>query len=69
VTATVALVIFAPLFATAMALAEPGPGRWNVVGLTALILEGSALAAWLPAAALGAGAGWLLFTLGRRATK
>ncbi len=66
--ATVALALYCLLFSVALALTEPGPGRWNVLGLTALMLEGSALAAWLPAAALGAGVGWTLFLLGRRET-
>ena len=63
--ATVALLIFAPLFASLFALTGPGPERWNVLGLTALLLEGGALAAWLPSAAIGAGVGWLLYRLGR----
>ncbi len=64
--ATVALLLFAPLFATLFTLSEPG-GSSSVLGLTSLLLAGSAFAAWLPAAALGAGVGWLLFTLSRGA--
>jgi hypothetical protein len=63
--ATLALVFFSVLFATALALTEPGNGSWNILGVTALLLEGSALAAWLPSAALGAGVGWALFRLRR----
>ncbi len=62
--ATVALVLFAPLFATFFALSEPG-GSWNILGVASLLLIGSALAAWVPAAALGAGVGWLLFRFSR----
>lgn len=65
-TATVALVIYAVLFSVALAGTEPGPGWRNILGLTALMLEGSALAAWLPAAALGAGVGWVLLLFGKR---
>lgn len=67
VIASVALLIFAPLFAAFFTLTDTGPGRWNAVGLTLLLLMGSALAVWWIAAAIGAGVGWLLFRLARSA--
>jgi hypothetical protein len=67
VIASVALLIFAPLFATVFTLTDTGRGHWKVLGLTALLLEGSALAAWWIAAAIGAGVGWLCFRMARRA--
>lgn len=65
--ASVALLIFAPLFATVFTLTDTGPVHWNALGLTALLLAGSAIGVWWIAAVIGAGVGCLLFHLARSA--
>jgi hypothetical protein len=52
--ASVALVLFAPLFATAYIWTSPPNEHWNLLGLTLLLLIGSAVAVWWLAAAIGA---------------
>lgn len=44
--ASLALLLFAPLFATFYVLTQPATEHWNIVSLTFLILFGSALAVW-----------------------
>ena len=61
--ATVALLFFAPLFATVYVWTEPTTEHWNLLGLTFLVLVGSAVAVWRLVALTGAGVGWVLFRL------
>ena len=57
--ATVALMLFAPMFAAVIKMTEPG---WtSVVGLTMLVLWFAFLAAWWVLVAVGAVVGWLLY--------
>ena len=59
VIATVALVLFSPMFATVIWWRERG---WTSVhGLTALVLWFGFIAAWRELAAVGAMVGWLLY--------
>jgi hypothetical protein len=60
--ATLALVLFAPLFA--MLYQWTARGQSTVLGLTIAILAFSFLAIWWVAAAVGAGVGWMLYRLG-----
>lgn len=56
--ATVALLLFAPMFATVIKWTEPG---WtSVVGLSFLVLWFAFIAVWGKVAAVGAGVGWVL---------
>jgi hypothetical protein len=63
VIASVTLLLFAPLFATFYALTSPPTEHWNILGLTVLMLIGSALAVWWLVAATGAAVGWALYRL------
>ena len=63
VIASVALLLFAPLFSTLYALTSPPTEHWNILGLTLLMLIGSALAVWWLVAATGAAVGWALYRL------
>lgn len=56
--ATLALVIFAPLFAVLFAWTTRG--HVGVVGMMVLVLSFSAVAVWWFVAAVGGGVGWLL---------
>ena len=59
VIATVALMLFAPMFATVIKWTEPG---WtSVVGLSVLVLWFAFIAVWWVLAAVGAAVGWLLY--------
>ncbi len=62
--ATLALLIFAPVFATLFAWTTPG--RTTVVGMTVLVLTFSAVAVWWFAAAVGAVLGWMLRRIASR---
>jgi hypothetical protein len=61
--ASVALLLFAPLFATLYILTSPPTEHWNLLGLTLMVLAGSAVAVWWLVAAVGAAVGWALFRL------
>jgi hypothetical protein len=63
--ATLALLLFAPLFALLFTWTAPGT---SIVGLTVAVLIFSALAVWWLVAAVGAAVGWLLHRVasGRR---
>jgi hypothetical protein len=63
--ASVALLLFAPLFATLYAGTAPPSEHWSILGLTSLVLVGGALAVWRLVAAIGAAVGVALW-LGRR---
>jgi hypothetical protein len=62
--ATLALVIFAPMFATLFVWTTPG--RTSVLGMTVLVLMFSGLAAWWVVAAVGGVVGWLLHAVASR---
>ena len=63
VTASVALVLFAPLFATLYVWTSPPTEHWNILGLTLLVFIGSVVAVWWLVAATGAAVGWTLYRL------
>jgi hypothetical protein len=63
VIASVALLLFAPLFATVYIWTSPPNEHWNVLGLTLMLLLGSAVAVWWLAIVVGALVGWTLFRL------
>jgi hypothetical protein len=56
--ATLAFVIFAPMFS--VLFAHTSPGRTNILGLALTVLIFSAVAIWWLAAAVGGVVGWLL---------
>jgi hypothetical protein len=60
---SVALLIFAPLFATVYVWTEPATEHWSILGLTYFVLIGSALAVWGRVALTGAAVGWALYRL------
>jgi hypothetical protein len=64
--ASLAVLLFAPLFATIYVWTAPPNEHWNVVGLTLVLLIGSAVAVWWIAGVIGAVVGWMLFRLGSR---
>jgi hypothetical protein len=57
---SLALLLFAPIFATLYVWTEPATEHWDVLGLTLLVLMGSALAVWWLVALTGAAVGWIL---------
>jgi hypothetical protein len=61
--ASVALLFFAPLFATLYVWTEPTTEHWSILGLAFLVLAGSALAVWWLVALTGAAVGWALYRL------
>jgi hypothetical protein len=61
--ASVAQLLFAPLFATFYIWTSPPTEHWNLFGLTLIVLAGSAVAVWWLVAAVGAAVGWALFRL------
>ena len=63
VIASVALVLFAPLFATLYVWTSPPTEHWNIFGLTLLVFIGSVVAVWWLVAATGAAVGWTLYRL------
>lgn len=65
--ATLAILIFAPLFALVFTWANPG--RTTVLGLTAAVLIFVALVVWWVVVMVGALLGWLLFWIGSRGTR
>jgi hypothetical protein len=64
--ASVALMLFAPLFAAVYILTSPPNEHWNLLGLTIMLLVGGAVAVWWLVAATGAVMGLMLFYLGSR---
>jgi hypothetical protein len=60
---SVALLLFAPLFATVYVWTQPATEHWSILGLTYLVLVGSALAVWGRVALTGAAVGWALYRL------
>lgn len=61
--ASLALLLFAPLFATLYVWTQPATEHWNILGLTFLVLVGGVLAVWWLAALTGAAVGWALYRL------
>ena len=61
--ASVALLLFAPLFATLYVWTQPATEHWDIVSLTFLILAGSAFVIWWLVALIGAVVGWALYRL------
>jgi hypothetical protein len=60
---SLALLLFAPLFASVYVWTQPTFERWNVLSLTLLLLIGSAFVIWWLVALVGAAAGWALSVL------
>jgi len=60
---SVALLLFAPLFATIYAWTEPATEQSNILGLTVVLLIGGAFAVWWQVALIGAAVGWALYRL------
>ena len=60
---SLALLLFAPLFATVYVLTQPATEHWDFVGLTLLLLVGSAFVIWWLVALIGAAVGWALYRL------
>jgi small-conductance mechanosensitive channel len=58
--ASLALLLFAPLFATLYVLTQPATEHWDIVSLTFLIFVGSAVVVWWLVALTGAAVGWAL---------
>jgi hypothetical protein len=60
---SLALLLYAPLFATVYVLTQPPTEHWDIAGLTLLMLFGSAFVIWLRVALIGAAIGWVLYRL------
>lgn len=60
---SVALLLFAPLFATVYVLTQPATEHWDIASLTFVMLVGSALVIWFRVALIGAAIGWVLYRL------
>jgi hypothetical protein len=60
---SLALLLFAPLFATIYVLTQPATEHWDIASLTFLLLVGSAFVIWLRVALIGAAVGWVLYRL------
>jgi hypothetical protein len=65
---SLALLLFAPLFATIYVLTQPATEHWDIASLTFLLLVGSAFVIWLRVALIGAAVGWVLYHLISRDT-
>lgn len=61
--ASLALLLFAPLFSILYVWTQPVMEHWNVLSLTFLVLMGSAFVAWFKAALTGAAVGWALYSV------
>jgi hypothetical protein len=57
---SLALLLFAPLFATVYVLTQPATEHWDIASLTFLLLVGSTFVLWLRVALIGAAVGWVL---------
>ena len=60
---SLALLLFAPLFATVYVLTQPATEHWDIASLTFLLLVGSAFVIWLRVTLIGAAIGWGLHRL------
>lgn len=60
---SLALLLYAPLFATVYVLTQPTTEHWDIASLTFLMLVGSAVIIWLRVALIGAAIGWVLYRL------
>ena len=60
---SLALLLFAPLFATVYVLTQPATEHWHTASLTSLLLVGSAFVIWVRVALIGAAVGWVLYRL------
>jgi hypothetical protein len=60
---SLALLLFTPLFAIVYVWTQPATEHWSILGLTYLLLVGSALAVWGRVALIGAAVGWALYRL------
>lgn len=63
VIASLALLLFAPLFATVYVLTQPATEHWDIASLTFFLLVGSAFVIWFRVALIGAAVGWALYRL------
>ena len=61
--ASLALLLFAPVFATLYVLTQEPYEHWSIVSLTLLMLIGSAFVVWWLVALIGAAAGWALYLI------
>jgi len=61
--ASLALLLFAPLFATLYVSTQAPYEHWSILSLTLLVLVGSAFVIWWLVALIGATAGWAFYTL------
>ena len=57
--ASLALLLFAPLFASLYVWTQASHEHWSILSLTLLMLIGSALVIWWLVALVGAAAGWV----------
>ena len=60
---SMALLLYAPLFATVYVLTQPATEHWDIASLTFLMLVGSVFVIWLRVALIGAAIGWVLHRL------
>jgi hypothetical protein len=60
---SLALLLYAPLFATVYVLTQPATEHWEIASLTFLVLVGSAVVIWFRVALIGAAIGWVLYRL------
>ena len=63
VIASLALLLFAPLFATLYVLTQAPHEHWSILSLTLLMLMGSTFVIWWLVALIGAAAGWALYLI------
>jgi len=63
VISSLALLLFAPLFAIVYVLTQPATEHWDIVSLTYLLLVGSVFVIWFRVALIGAAVGWVLYRL------
>jgi hypothetical protein len=63
VISSLALLLFAPLFATVYVLTQPATEHWDIVSVTFLLLVGSVFVIWFRVALIGAAVGWVLYRL------
>jgi hypothetical protein len=61
--ASLALLLFAPFFASLYVWTQPPHEHWSIVSLTLLVLIGSAFVIWWLVALVGAATGWVLWRL------
>jgi len=61
--ASLALLLFAPVFATLYVLTQEPYEHWSIISLTLLMLIGSAFVVWWLVALIGAAAGWALYLI------